>query len=100
MYINTLEHFYDFIEQEHGAKYSELLRELIADYLSEETQKLKDNIDIYSYGLNQALHHIDGYERITKVRLDDYDDSNILKAKRLDDKIYKWINKPDYFAEV
>ena len=100
MYINSLEHFYDFIEHEHGAEYSELLRELVADYLSEESQKLKDNIDIYSYGFNQALHHIYGYERITKVRLDNYDESNILKANRLDKKIYKWVNRPDYFAEV
>lgn len=99
-HIYTLEHFFDFVEDEHGTEYSDLLRKLIADYLSEETQKLKDNIDVYSYGFKQALHHIDGYERITKVRLDNYDESNILKANRLDDKIYKWINKPDYFAEV
>lgn len=99
-HIYTLEHFFDFVEDEHGTEYSDLLRKLIADHVSRETEQLQKNLKIYSYGFNQALHHIAGYESRTKVRLDGYDDSNILKAIRLDKKIYKWFNKPDYFAEV
>jgi len=96
----TLEHFYDFIEDNHGVEMREQLQKLIEEHVSRETQKLKDNIDIYSYGFNQALHHIDGYESETDIRLSGYDDSNILKAKRLDDKIYYWYNNPDYGVEI
>ena len=96
----TLEHFYDFIEDNHGVEMREQLQKLIEEHVSRETQKLQKNIKIYSYGFNQALHHIDGYESRTKIRLDDYDDSNILKAKRLDDKIYHYFNQPDYGVEI
>ena len=98
--IYNLDHFYDFIEQEHGIEYVDMLKKFIAEHVSRETLQLQKNIELYSLGFNQALHHIDGYERITKVRLDEYDDSNILKAKRLDNKIYECYNKPNYSAEI
>lgn len=100
MYIYNLDHFYDFLEQEHGIEYVDMLKKFIAEYVSRETLQLQKNIKIYSYGFKQALHHIDGYERLTKVRLDEYDDSNILKAERLDNKIYECYNKPNFNAEV
>lgn len=100
MHISTLQHFYDFIEDNHGVEYRELLQDLIDSEINEETEKLKENIDIYSYGFNQALHHIDAYESKTDIRLDGFDSSNIVKAEKLDKKIYKWLNNPEYDAEV
>lgn len=95
----TLEHFYDFIYEKHGAETEETLRKLVADYVSEETQKLKENIDIYSCGFSQALHCIDEYE-MKKGKLEYLIDDAICKAERLDKKIYKYFNNPDYYAEV
>ena len=100
MHISNLDHFYDFLEQEHGIEHVELLKNLIKEHVSHETLQLQKNIEIYSLGLNQALHFMDGYERMTDIRLDDYDDSSILKAKRLDSKIYKCYNNPNFNVEV
>ena len=102
--IANLNHLYDFLADTSGYENADAIEELIYgcidENVSRETLPLKKNIEIYSDGFNQALHHIDGYESRTTVRLDGYDDSNILKAERLDNKIYKVYNKPNYSADI
>lgn len=95
----TLDHFYDFIYDKLGAEYSDRLKELVSEQVEKETEKLKENIDIYSEGFNQALRQIDEYET-KNGKLDGLNSDYILKAEKLDKKIYYWYDRPDYDVEV
>lgn len=97
MEIFTLDHFYDFIRKEHGQECVELLENLISDIVSRETQKLKDNIDIYEDGFTQALTFLDIYEE-KYGKLENPPDY-IIQTKRLSKKIYETRN-PNYYADV
>ena len=97
MEIFTLDHFYDFIRKEHGQECAELLENLIAENVSRETQKLKDNIDIYEEGFHQAITFLDIYEK-KHGSLDNPPDL-IVKAERLSNKIYSH-KGIDYFADL
>lgn len=96
MFISTIDHYYDFIEKEHGYEYVEVLKDLIDEIVSRETEKLKDNIDIYEEGFGQALTFLDIYEEKHGKLENPYD--LILKTKRLSDKIYS--SPINYYAEV
>ena len=52
MYISNLDHFYDFIEQEHGIECVDMLKKFIAEHVSRETLQLQKNIELYSLGFN------------------------------------------------
>lgn len=95
----TLDHFYDFIYDKLGAEYSDRLKELVSEQVEKETEKLKEKIDIYSMGFNQALGQIDEYE-MQKGKIEGLDSDSIFLAKRLDQKIYYWYDRPDYDVEV
>lgn len=97
--LYTLDHFYDFIYDKLGAEYSDRLEELVSEQIKKETEKLKEKIDIYSDGFNQALRQIDEYEAKNGT-IDNLDSDYMYKAIRLDKKIYYWYDKPDYDAEV
>lgn len=101
--IANLNHLYDFLADTIGYENADAIEELIYgcidENVSRETSPLKKNIEIYSDGFNQALHWIDTYEEIYGTR-DNLVNDMILKAERLDNKIYKVYNKPDYSADI
>ena len=92
--IANLNHLYDFLAEIIGYENADAIEELINDHVEEnvsrETTSLMENIEIYSDGFNQALHWIDTYEEIYGTR-DNLVNDMILKAERLDNKIYKKI---------
>lgn len=97
--ILTLEQFYDFIAKHHSYKYVDILDKLIRNHVARETQTLRDNIDIYSMGFEQAVDDID----YLQMRSNDFTELNyddVAKAERLNYLIYKDYFNPNYSAKL
>lgn len=98
--VNDLNDFYDAVKAEHGEEVADFLVELIGERIVQETDRLKENLDIYSRGFEQALFHKEFHERVTGNIFDQLDSEDIIKAEILNYKIYKDYNNPNYYARV
>ena len=98
--VNDLNDFYDAVKAEHGEEVADFLVELIGERIVQETDRLKENLDIYSRGFEQALFHKEFHERVTGNIFDQLDSEDIIKAEVLNYKIYKDYDNPNYYARV
>lgn len=98
--VNDLNDFYEAVKAEHGEEVADFLVELIGERIMQETDRLKEQIDIYSRGFEQALFHKEFHERVTGNVFDQLDSEDIIKAEVLNYKIYKDYDNPNYYARV
>lgn len=95
--IHSLDQFYLFIKQEHGTEYADTLKEFVDEKVSRETTRLKENIDILSDGLEQAVYHIYAYRRKYNDIIDNVYADDLIKAEMLSYKIYGDNNKTPFY---
>ena len=98
--VNDLNDFYEAVKVEHGEEVADFLVELIGERIIQETDRLKEQIDIYSRGFEQALFHKEFHERMSREIYDHLDSEDIIKAEVLNYKIYKDYDNPNYYARV
>ena len=98
--VNDLNDFYEAVKAEHGEEVADFLVELIGERIMQETDRLKEQIDIYSRGFEQALFHKEFHERMSGEIYDHLDSEDIIKAEVLNYKIYKDYDHPNYYARV
>lgn len=98
--INDLNDFYDAVKAEHGQEVADFLVELIGERIVQETSRLKEYIDIYSRGFEQALFHKEFHEKVSGEIFDQLDSDDIIKAEVLNYRIYKDYNNPNYYART
>ena len=87
--VNDLNDFYEAVKVEHGEEVADFFVELIGERIIQETSKLKEQIDIYSRGFEQALFHKEFHERMSGEIYDHLDSEDIIKAEVLNYKIYR-----------
>ena len=100
MYVNDLDGFYELIKESFGQEKADLFVELIGERIVQETSKLKEQIDIYSRGFEQALFHKEFHERMSGEIYDHLDSEDIIKAEVLNYKIYRDYDNPNYYARI
>lgn len=100
MIVSTLDGFYNLIKKDYGQDNADLFVELVGEKIITETSRLKEQIDIYSRGFEQALFHKEFHERVSGEIFDHLDSEDIIKAELLNYRIYRDYDNPNYYARL
>jgi hypothetical protein len=99
-YINDLNDFHDLIKEDYDEETADFLVELVGERIVQETNRLKEYIEIYSKGFEQALFHKEFHERVSGNIFDHLDSEDIIKAEVLNYRIYRDYDHPNWYART